>query len=88
MRTKEEQGGELIVTGHDKVEIHLKDFPHKVDVVFKHKHEPPPCDSHHHHLHDRLEWEVHRNYSHHHAYTLIIKWHVSEVREIMWFAYY
>lgn len=89
MRPKNEQGGELVVVGHDKVEIPLRDFPHTVEVHFKHKHHPPPCDPHHHHHDDELEWEVHRNYhSHHHQFTLIIKWRVNDVREIFWFAYY
>lgn len=88
MRHRNEEGGELIVVGHDKVEIPLKDFPHRVEVMFKHKHEPPPCDPHHHHHTDRLEWEIHRNFHSHHAYSLHIRWHVSEVREIIWVAYF
>jgi hypothetical protein len=90
MRPKNEQGGELVVVGHDKAYIPLKDLPHRVDVQFRHKKEPPPCDPHHHHP-DELEYEVHRNYGdhyHNHHYTLIIKWKVHDVREIIWFASY
>jgi len=88
--TKNEEGGELIVVGHDKVHIPLIEFPHRVEVQFKHV-TPPSCDPHHHHHHhsDELEWEVHRNYGghHKHQFTLIIKWKVHEVREIFWRAY-
>lgn len=86
------QTGDLTVTGHAHVTINLDDLPHSVEVKFKPKHEPPPCDPHHHHHHhhdhDELEWNVHRNFEMHHAYTLVIKWKVSNVREIIWIANY
>lgn len=88
MRPRNEEGGELVVVGEDKVSIPLKAFPYKVEVHFKHKPEPPPCDPHHHPHHDELEWEVHRNYYGYHAYTLIVKWKVFDVREIFWTVYY
>lgn len=87
MHPRNEEGGELVVTGSDEIKIPLKDFPHKVDVVFKHKHHPPPCDPHHHH-HDELEWEVQRHHHGHHTYHLIIKWRVYDIREIIWQVYY
>ena len=89
MKHRNEEGGELVVSGADKVSIPLLAFPHKVEVEFKKKHHhPPPCDPHHHPHHDELEWEVHRNYHGHHAYTLLIKWNVSDLREIFWTVYY
>lgn len=89
MQPQNEQDGELIVNGHDKIEIHLKDFPRHVDVHFKHKNAPPPCDPQHGHHSDRLSWEVHRKFKqHHYHYVLIIKWHVSVVREILWHTFY
>lgn len=89
MHSKNEQGGELVVVGHDKASIPLLEFPHRVEVQFKAKNEPPPCDPHHHHHHDELEWEVHRHHEgHQHKYTLSIKWKVYDVREIFWIAYY
>lgn len=83
------QRGDLTVSGHNEIEIHLQDLPHHVDVRFKPKHEPPPCDhGHHHHHHhhghdhDHLEWDIKR--SHRHTYILIIKWKVRGVREIVY----
>ena len=79
------QSGELIVTGKDKVHIHLNKFPDKVEVWFKDDLECVPCNPHH---HDWLEWEVHRSnttFSHSH-HILIIKWDVSGMREIKWMA--
>jgi len=90
MRRKNEESGEFVVVGADHVDIPLIDFPHRVEVAFKHKpHHPHPCDPHHHHHHnDELEWEVHRNFQGHHTYVLKIKWQVYDVREIFWVAYY
>lgn len=90
MRVKNEQGGELVVIGQGCVDIHLTDFPHRVDVFFKKKHGPPPCDPHHHkHRHDELRWKTHRgNRKHSHVYTLHIEWDVHEYREIVWLVYY
>lgn len=87
MRPRNEQGGELVVTGQDQVVIPLKDFPHRVEVKFKHKEEPPPCDINHNY--DELDWEVHRNYnSNTHQFVLKISWKVQDVRELFWVAYY
>jgi hypothetical protein len=90
MRPRNEQGGELIVTGTGEVQIHLLDNPHRVDVFFKKKHGPPPCDPHHHgHHHDKLGWRVTRGpHGHYQAYTLTIDWNVYEYREIFWLVYY
>ena len=90
MRVKNTQGGELVVIGKGFVNIHLVDFPHRVDVFFKKKHSPPPCDPHHHkHGHDELEWKVRRGHrGHHYSSSLHIEWDVHEYREIVWLVYY
>lgn len=76
--------GELIVSQRGEVEISLRDLPHRVEVFFKPKHEPPTCEhGHHHHHEDHLEWEIHHRH-HEHAYVLEIKWNVHDVREIIW----
>jgi hypothetical protein len=83
------ESGELIITGEDTVEIHLRDIPHHVECHFKKVPAPPPCDPHHHHHHhhDKLEWEVQKTSHHHHyKYRLIISWKVAGVREILWLA--
>jgi hypothetical protein len=87
MRHRNEEGGELVVSGEDKVRIPLLAYPHRVEVTFKHKHHPPPCDQPDPHY-DQLEWEVHNNYYGPHRFTLIIKWKVFDLREIIWTAYY
>jgi hypothetical protein len=87
-RPRNEEGGELVVVGNDKVRIKLQALPHRIEVHFKKKNDPPPCDPHHHHHHsDRLEWEVKYNRGHN-EYTLTIKWKVHDVREIFWTVYY
>lgn len=89
MRPRNEQGGELVVLGHGKVQLHLKDYPHKIEVFFKKKPAPPPCDPHHHLKFDELEWQVHRVHrGPGHVYTLDIAWNVHEIREIIWLAYF
>lgn len=89
MHPRNEQGGELVVVGCDKVQIHLKDCPHRVDVFFKKKRGPAPCDPHHHHHVDELQWKLHQGFhGHHHRYTLNIEWDVREIREIVWLVYY
>lgn len=87
------QRGDLTVSGHNEIEIHLQDLPHHVDVKFKPKHEPPSCDHGHHHHHghrhrghghnhDHLEWKIKR--SSRRSYILVIKWKVHGVREIVY----
>lgn len=76
------QSGELIVTGKDEAKIVLRSFPIKVKVDFKDECDIIPCNPHH---HDELEWEVRHNHNHT-GHVLIIKWHVSGVREITWTA--
>jgi len=92
MRPRNEQGGELVVTNSGHVKIHLKDNPHRVEVFFKKKNAPPPCDPHHGHHHDRLEWRIqrshHGHHGHHYAFELHINWHVHEIREIFYIVYY
>ncbi len=87
MPPRNEQGGELIVVGNDKVKIPLRDYPHRVEVFFKRK-IVPPCNPKHPHR-DELKWDIHRNHRGHHAtFTLNIHWKVDEVREIVWLVYY
>lgn len=81
------QTGQLTVAQHGEVEIPLKSLPHRVEVKFKPKHEPPTCDHghrhHHHHHKDHLKWEI-RCRRRGRAYVLEIKWKVHDVREIIW----
>ena len=48
-------GGELIVIGHDQVEIGLHKLPKKVEVKFKHDQTIIPCSPHD---YDSLTYEV------------------------------
>ena len=80
--------GELIVSQHGEVEIAMRDLPHRIEVMFKPKHDFPTCDhGHHHHrplhLKDHVEWKIHHRH-HGRSYTLKIKWKVHDVREIIW----
>ena len=82
------QSGEIIVTGKDEAVINLKGKPSKVIVHFKDHSHVVPCNHHH---HDELEWEVQRYKRHHQhlsGYVLVIKWDVTNVREIKWSASY
>lgn len=93
------QSGKLTVTGHNSTRIPLAGWPHQVIVRFEREPEPVPCNPHHHHDHDKLEYEVigidddqrdhHRPEHHHHdrLFFLVIKWDVSEIREIEWIAF-
>lgn len=90
--------GELIVVGHDKVEISLGHRPPSgVIVNFDCDIICVPCNPKH---HDDLKYEV-RNLHHHHPhdsrhdhcnhednYVLSISWHVTGVRVIKWVVYY
>lgn len=92
-RSKSMQG-ELIVIGHDKVEIDLGDkHPKSVDVHFANGFITVPCNPHH---HDDLRYSVHNRHHHHKhdaqhdhcnhedRYVLTIHWDVSSVRLIKW----
>lgn len=80
------QAGELIVTGKDKAIIPLHGLPREVKAHFKHPFDHVPCNPHH---EDCLEYEVQSNHHHHHrGFVLVIKWHVSGVREIVWHVHY
>jgi hypothetical protein len=83
-----QQGGELVVIGHDKVKLRLLDMPHRIEVYFKHKSSPPPCDPHPHKHPDMLSWDLHRSHGRGGMYTLNISWKVHEYREIIWRVYY
>lgn len=90
--------GELIVVGHDKVEIKLGHrSPSGVVVEFTNECVHVPCNPKH---HDELRYEI-KNLHHHHPhdarhdhckheddYVLIISWHVTGVRDIKWVVYY
>jgi hypothetical protein len=75
------QSGELTVTGKNSIHIPLEHLPAEVKVYFKDDCEVVPCNPHH---VDRLEYEVHTNNKHHMHFMLIVKWDVSDVREIVW----
>ena len=83
------QAGELIVTGRDRAVIPLHGLPREVKCHFKHGCDVVPCNPHH---EDCLEYEVESHHSHHHnhhrSFVLVIKWHVSGVREIVWRVHY
>lgn len=89
IRPRNHQQGLLVVTGHDQITIPLKDFPHRLECFFHKKPHHHPCDPHGHGHSDMLSWEIRRNYRNHNAnYRLIINWHVHDIREITWIAYY
>ena len=73
------QAGELIVAGKDTVRIELHHFPRRVEVKFTDNLNIPPCSPRH---EDDLRYEVRSTASG--KYILLIKWHVSNVREISW----
>ena len=84
------QAGELIVTGKDKAIIPLHGLPLEVKVRFRNPLDHVPCNPQH---EDCLEYEVqssghHHHHSHHCGFVLVIKWHVSGVREIVWRVHY
>lgn len=88
------QSGELVVTGHDRVEIFLSERPEKVKVHFLDNQCDVPCNHGH---RDELFWFIHKkdHVHHHHGrnhyssnYTLTIKWHVHNVRQIAWSVQY
>lgn len=78
------QAGELIVTGKDEARIPLHGYPRSVNCHFKEDEHHVPCNPHH---EDWLEYEVHTSI-HHGGFVLLIKWHVSGVREIAWHVHY
>jgi len=80
------QAGELIVTGKDQAIISLHGLPREVNCHFKHPIDHVPCNPHH---EDSLEYEIQSDHHHHHReFVLVIKWHVSGVREIAWHVHY
>jgi len=79
------QSGELIVTGKDRAYIELHGFPSEVKVYFKDCEEVVPCNHHH---HDELEWEVHASNVRLNGFVLVIRWSVTNVREVAWQASY
>lgn len=75
-----DQAGELIVIGRNKADITLQHRqPREVFVKFKNNHgHAVPCNPH---QYDDLEWELHYKHGH---YVLVIKWEVSDSRDIVW----
>lgn len=73
------QSGELIVAGKDHIRIELHHFPKVVCVEFKGCIVVPPCTPQH---DDSLEYEVRSTI--YGTHVLLIKWDVSNVREIVW----
>lgn len=92
------QSGELVVVGHDKVDINLGHRPpSRVFVHFLNDIINVPCNPKH---HDELRYQI-KNHHHHHPhdnrhdhckhesnYMLTIHWHVTGVRVIRWVVYY
>lgn len=72
---------DLTVTDKGHTEIPLESLPRLIEVKFKDSCDPIPCDPHH----DKLHYEVERRK---HKYFLVIKWHVSSVREIIGAIYF
>ena len=79
------QSGELIVTGKDKAIIPLNGFPSEVKAHFKDDEVVVPCNPIH---ADTLEYEVHASNTVAGGFVLIISWDVTNVREIVWHAFY
>ena len=73
------QSGELIVSGKNHVRIDLEHFPRRVKVKFVDNLTVPPCSPQD---EDSLEYEVRSTASG--KFILLIKWRVSNVREINW----
>lgn len=77
------QSGELIVTGHNSVNIDLIAFPAEVHVKFKHDlSEPAPCNPGN---VDVLTYTVQTVTN---IVVLTISWNVSAIREIIWYVSY
>jgi hypothetical protein len=89
LKKRFEQSGTLVVVGKASVVIPLLDFPHRVEVYFKKKSVPLPCDPGP-KKKDKLVYKVYRHYLSHcrHTYTLFIEWKVKDIREITWNVYY
>ena len=75
------QFSELTVTGNDKTEIQLPCVPKMIKVEFQDLPNKVPCNPHH----DKLSWDIKKVHGKH---FLVIKWHVSGLREIKWFLFY
>jgi hypothetical protein len=72
---------DLVVTDKGHTEIPLESLPRLIEIKFKDSSGPTPCDPHH----DKLHHEVHRRKN---KYFLIVKWHVSSVREVIGAIYF
>lgn len=75
------QSGELIVTGTDQISINLNGMPAEVKVRFKDEEQIVPCNPHH---LDFLEFEIQSVV----GFILLIKWNVTNIREIKWHVAY
>ena len=75
------QKGELVVSGKGHIDIPLRRKPESVHVHFLHSQNHIPCNT----SIDHLEYEVFHKRTHNaHGYILIIRWNVSELRNVKW----
>lgn len=81
---KKEVVGELFVTASGEVTIELQFHPDDVDIMFKDESVETPC--HHKHHHDKIEWSIQKRFHHEHDHVvlLVIRWHVSGARTLVW----
>jgi hypothetical protein len=81
MRTDQIISGTLLVVGKDKIDIELgrdNGRIEEVEVEFRDHHiAETPCNPHH----DELKWAIERR---RHGLVLMIKWHVSSPRAVVW----
>lgn len=79
------QSGELIVTSKDKANIELVSHPCLVRVRFEGDGCVIPCNPQH---HDHLKWTLIPAHGLSQKYILQISWQVTNVRKIVWEAFY
>ena len=78
MRIDQKITGELTITGKNKLEIKLDHgAPKNVMVGYKSIYLNASCNPHH----DRLYWYTEQT---HNGFILVIDWHVSDAKEIVW----
>ena len=79
--------GTILVSGQGEISVPLERRPRRVEVRFKHHHEPHPCNPHP----EDLRWEVrevphprHRDRDRYSSWEIMIWWKVNGVQEIEW----
>jgi hypothetical protein len=75
------QFGEFCTTGKGKLDVDLLCPPKRIKVEFKDSPNQVPCNPHH----DRLSWDIVKTPG---KLILVIKWNVSDIREIKWMVFY